>query len=131
MIIHSLVKKDDVIYWEKIGVDDEGDAILAAPVIIQCRWDAVNRDVQADEANMTETAANSVYPDRVLTIGGFLMLGNQSVLNGLSEDERRNPRLLRTARAIKSQSTVFELGWEQTEVLPGFQSDHITIDCQI
>ncbi len=131
MRIHSLTKRDDVIYWQKVAVDDEGDAVFAEPVIIKCRWDMVQTDVQTEDVVSTEVASNSVYPDRVLTIGSYLMLGNEDVLDEMPYELRRNPKLVREARSVKSQSTIFELGWEQHNVQPGFKSEHLVVECQV
>lgn len=131
MRIHSLVKLDDVIYWEKVAVDDEGEAVFAEPIIIKCRWDMVQTDVQTEDVVTMEIASNAVYPDRVLVIGSYLMLGNEDKRDELPYEQRQNPRLIRAARSVKSQTTVFELGWEQREVQPGFMSEHLTIECQV
>ena len=78
-----------------------------------------------------EVASNAVYPDRVLTIGSYLMLGNEETLDEMPYEQRRNPKLLREARSVKSQSTIFELGWEQKSVQPGFKSEHLVVECQV
>lgn len=126
-----LIKVDRAIYWQKIGVTDEGESLFAAPVVIACRWDQVNTSVTTEDIRDTETSTNDVLPDRVLTIGGFLMLGNESDLNALTEEECTNPKLLRNAHVIKSQSTVPELGWGQHTYEPNYQSEHLTITVQV
>lgn len=131
MRIHSMVKKDDAIYWEKVAVDDEGDAVYAEPIIIKCRWDMVQVDTQTDDVVTTQTDSNAVYPDRVLTVGGFLMLGNDEDLDDLTLEQRQNPKLCQNAQPISSQSTVFELGWEQSNVRPGFMSDHLVVEVSL
>lgn len=131
MRIHSLVKKDTAIYWQKTAVDDEGDAVFAEPILIKCRWDLVQTDIQTEDVVEMEIPSNNVYPDRVLAIGSYLMLGGQEDLENLTSEQRENPKLLREARSVKSQSTIFELGWRQTDVTPGMKSDHMVIDCQV
>ena len=131
MIHFSIVKRDKVIYWQKTDVDDEGEAIFAEPVIILCRWDLVNTDTQNEDVISTEVSSNAVYPDRILVVGSYLMLGDEDVLANLRPEQRENPRYIREARAVRSQSWIFELGWEQHNVEPGFQSDHIVIECQV
>lgn len=130
MRMWSIVKQDDCIYWQRIGVDDEGDSLFADPVVIRCRWDTVNANLQSDVEIETETLTNTIYPDRVLVIGSFIFFGGQDVLDGLSSEEKANPRLLKGARVIKDQSTIWELRWKQ-ELYPGLQSEHLTIECRI
>lgn len=131
MRIHRLIKKDDVIYWKKKGVNDEGEAYFEEPIVIKCRWDIVRTDLSNEDVLTLEVASNTVYPDRVLVIGSYLMLGGDEVLNSLTEEQKENPRFIREARSVKSQSWVFEFGWYQQNVPPDFQSEHITIECQI
>lgn len=131
MLMHDLVKRDDVIYWEKVAVDDEGNAVFAEPIIIKARWDTVSESSQMDDLVKTESRSNTVYPDRVLAIGSYLLLGNEDDRDDLPYEQRRDPRLIRNAREVSSQSTVFELGWEQHNVKPGFRSPHVTIEVQV
>lgn len=131
MRIHRLTKKDSAIYWKKIGVNDEGEAEFAAPEIIKCRWDQVRTDVQNEDVLTLEVPGNSVFPDRILVIGSYLMLGDDSVLENLTEQQRNDPRFIREARSVKSQSWVFEFGWEQFNVYPDFKSEHMTVECQV
>lgn len=131
MRLHSLVKQDDVIYWQKIAVDDEGDAEFAAPVIIKCRWDMVSVDKQTEDVLTMEIPSNSVFPDRVLTIGSYLMLGGKDDLDNFSAEQRENPKLLRDAREVQSQQTITELGWPQQNVVPGMSSEHMVIECRV
>lgn len=131
MLIHGLVKKDDVVYWEKVAVDDEGEPVFAEPVIIKARWDITQHQSQMDDIIHTETRSNTVYPDRVLAVGSYLMLGNEDDRDNLTYEERRDPRLVQNARQVGSQSVVFELGWEQSNVKPGFKFDHMTVECSV
>lgn len=131
MRMHALVKKDKVIYWQKTGVNDVGSAVFAPPIIILCRWDMVAVDYSSEDVVELETVSNTIFPDRVLTIGGYLMLGDETTLVGLTSEEIENPKLLRLARVIKSQSTIPELGWPQTNWPPGYQDEHLTIEVSI
>lgn len=131
MRMHALVKKDKVIYWQKTGVDDVGSAVFAPPIIILCRWDTVSVDYSSEDVVEIETVNNTVYPDRVLTIGGYLMLGDETTLASLSNEEVNNPKLIRLSRVIKNQSTVPELGWPQANWAPGYQDEHLTIEVSI
>lgn len=131
MLVHGLVKKDKVIYWEKIAVDDDGESIFAEPVIILARWDTTQHQSQSEDVIQTETRSNTVYPDRVLAVGSYLMLGNETDRDNLTEKERRNPRLVQNARQVGSQSVIFELGWEQYNVKPGYKSIHVTIEASV
>lgn len=131
MLVHGLVKKDDIIYWEKVATDDEGEPVFAEPVIIRGRWDITQHQSQLDDLIQTETRSNTVYPDRVLAIGSYLMLGNDEDRDDLTYEERRDPRLVQNARQVSSQSVIFELGWEQSNVKPGFKFDHMTVEVSV
>ena len=131
MRMHDLIKKDYVIYWKKVAVNDEGEPEFAEPVIIKCRWDQVSTDAQTEDVLTLEVPSNAVYPDRILVIGSYLMLGDSAVLENLTPLQRQDPRFIREARSVKSQSWVFEFGWEQFNVQPDFQSEHITIECRV
>lgn len=126
----AIVKQDSCIYWQRIGVDDEGDSLFKDPIIIRCRWDIVNDNLASEEQIETETFSNTLYPDRVLVIGSYVYYGGQDVLSTLSDEEKKNPRLLKGARVIKDQSTISELRWKQ-EIFPGKMSDHLVIECHV
>ena len=126
----AIVKHDPVIYWKKTGVDDEGNPLFADPIVIKGRWDIVSADSQSDDAVETEVHSNTLYPDRVLVVGSFVHFGDESVLNGFTEEEKADPRLLPGARKIKDQSTIYELRWRQ-KVVPDHQSEHLVIECHL
>ena len=111
-------------------MNEEGESIFADPIIIRCRWDIVNANLQSEDVIATETLTNTLYPDRVLVVGSFVYYGGQDVLETLSEDEIKNPKLLKGAREIKEQSTIYELRWKQV-IYPGLQSDHLVIECHV
>ena len=126
----AIVKQDSCIYWQRTGVNEEGESLFADPIIIRCRWDIVNANLQSEDVIATETFSNTLYPDRVLVVGSFVYYGGQDVLETLSEYERKNPKLLKGAREIKEQSTIYELRWKQV-IKPGLQSDHLVIECHV
>lgn len=128
-----LTQTDEAIYWQKTGVDDAAQETFAAPVIIKCRWDIVQTNTEAVDAVTVEAPSNTVFPDRVLVIGSYLLLGGQERLGGLTEQEKSNPKRIREARSIKNQSTVAELRWRQKEWLPNTmaQPNHLVVECSI
>jgi hypothetical protein len=70
----------DAIYWAYLGSDEFGQAILADPIQIKCRWqDQEVMFTGGDGAQMLSVA--KVYPDRDLTLEGFLMKGTLDDLN--------------------------------------------------
>lgn len=70
----------DAVYWAFTGSDAYGQAELAAPVQIKCRWqDQEVMFTGASGAQMLSVA--KVYPDRDLTLEGFLMRGTLDDLN--------------------------------------------------
>jgi len=125
------LQKDSAIYWQKTGVDDKSRSTFAEPIVIRCRWDIVQTDLQQQDVIDMEIPGNTVYPDRVLVIDSFLMLGNQEMLDNLSPEDKKDPKNIREARLIKSQSTVAELGWEQTEYPPGFSHPKVIVQVQV
>lgn len=126
----AIVKQDSCIYWQRTGIDDEGESVFADPIIIRCRWDIVNANLASEDIIETETLTNTLYPDRVLVVGSMVYYGGQDVLDTLSEEEKKNPKLLKGARVIKEQSTITELRWKQV-VYPGYQSDHLVVECHV
>lgn len=126
----AIVKQDSCIYWQRVGVNEEGESQFKPPVVIRCRWDIVNANLQSEDVIETETLSNTIYPDRVLVVGSYVHYGGQDVLDTFSQAEKDNPRLLKGAHQIKDQSTIFELRWKQ-DIRPGLQSDHLVIECHI
>lgn len=126
----AIVKQDSCIYWQRIGINEEGESTFKEPCIIRCRWDIVNDNLQSEDVIATETFSNTLYPDRVLVVGSFVYYGGQDILDTLSEAEKKNPRLLKGAREIKEQSTIYELRWKQV-IRPGLMSDHLVVECHV
>jgi len=131
MFVYYLTLTDDCIYWKLTGVDEQFEDIFTEPVVIKCRWDTVTEEIQKDDTVQTNAKQNTVFPDRVLVVGSFVMLGTEETLQGLTPDEKANPNLLKNAKRIVSQSTIAELGWEQKQYPPDFMSERVVIQCQI
>ena len=130
MIAYYLSLVDQCLFWQLLGRDDEGREIFAEPILINCRWDTVQESTESDDVVTTQSKTNSVFPDRVLVVGSYVMLGNQETLDNLTPEEIKHPKLLRNARAIQSQSTIAELGWEQKEYPPGYMSEPLVVECK-
>lgn len=126
----AIVRQDSAIYWKKIGVDTEGEAIFDTPVIIKCRWDIVNADLQSDDVIETETYSNALYPDRVLVVGSYVHFGGQDVLDSFTDEQKADPRKCPQAHRIKDQSTIYELRWRQY-VTTDTQHEHLVIECHV
>ena len=134
MISLPLIRVDSAIYWKRVGANEQGFARFAPPTVIQCRWDEVTHATSGDDVVDTETKSNRVFPDRVLVVGSFLCYGGEGALNELTPEQIVDPRKVKWAREVKSQSLVFEFGWEpedEREVKPDYQSDHLSIVCDI
>lgn len=66
--------KQDAVYWAYLGSDEFGQAVLADPIQIKCRWiDQESMFTGADGSQLLSVA--KIYPDRMLTLEGFLMKG--------------------------------------------------------
>jgi len=110
------MRTDCAIYWQRTGVGDDGESLFLPPVIIKCRWD--NRQQDHEVADATENVRNSgtVYPDRVLATGSFLMYGDETVLNALSEEakaklESQMETILLSVRLFKRQKERLSFTW--------------------
>lgn len=62
-------------YWEPNGNDGFGGVTFAAPVEIMCRWE--DKAVLFRDSQGREVVSDAiVYPDRSLSVGGYLALGS-------------------------------------------------------
>lgn len=126
---HQIIKTDSAIYWQLVGENDLGEPMFLSPIVIKCRWDTVSTNSSISDRIETQTRSNTIFPDRVLVIGSYLMLGDENALARLSPDDAGNPRRLPDVVMIKNQSTIAELRYAQTNYEPGFMSSHVTIEC--
>ena len=127
---HVIIKTDSAIYWQLAGENDLGEPLFLSPILIKCRWDTVSVNSSISDKIETQIRSNRIFPDRVLVIGSFLMLGDEKTLAQLPLEQFNNPRTNRDAVMIKDQSTISELRYAQTPYTPGFMSNNLTIECQ-
>lgn len=64
-------------YWAPAGNDGFGSKVFADPVLIRCRWQNEDNIVKNVDGVEVKTA-NVVYPDRELSVRGFLALGDHT-----------------------------------------------------
>ena len=122
---------DSIIVWVLQTYTAASEPVFEYPQIIKGRWDTVKGDATITDRVETLSHSVTVYPDRVLSVGSVLMLGDEETLEELTPQEIKNPLLLSTAVTIKSQSTIAEFGRPQKANYPvGFQSKYLTIECQ-
>jgi len=74
MSIITRMRKQNAVYWAPASVDGYGDRGFSSPVEIECRWDDTNELFLDDDGNEV-MARSTIYPDRVLAMGGMLKEG--------------------------------------------------------
>jgi hypothetical protein len=131
MRIYKRMRVNSAIYWQKTGVNENGDSIFELPIIIACRWDSQQDTAECSDNVETNSVSLTIFPDRILTVGSFLMLGDKAKLDTLSDAEKSNPVLLRTAFMVKSQKVTPEWRYKNLDLTHGLQSDHIMIEVTI
>jgi hypothetical protein len=125
------MRVDSAIYWQKTGITENGDPIFLLPVIIACRWDTQQDSIERNETNESIESSITIFPDRILTLGSFLMRGDSVKLDTLTDNEKSNPALLRDAFMVKTQKITPEWRFKNFEQIPNFQSDHLMIEVTI
>jgi hypothetical protein len=73
-IITRFRKIHDAVYWAWNGFDAFGKATFATPIDIKCRWDDVSQEYKA-VPNLTNISNSLVYPNRLVTLNGYLLKG--------------------------------------------------------
>lgn len=122
---------DSILFFELVGFTSAAQPLFAEPIVIKGRWDTVQQESQLNDKIEVHSNTVTVYPDRVLSIGSVLMLGDEETIKNLSPQELKNPLLLSAAVTIKSQSTIAEFGRPQKATYPvGYKSKHLTIECR-
>jgi hypothetical protein len=111
------------IYWQYKGINEFGRPTFLEPIIIRCRWDTFSNSNDISDTQDSRSVGMTVFPDRVLVVGSYLMFGDETVLSGLSE----SPPDIPNAYVIKNQELVPELSFERCEFEPGYQSDRLSI----
>lgn len=74
MRIIKNMRRQKCVYWQYIGANKFGRADFASPVVIACRWDETATEVLNPDGEKF-TTQSVVYPDRVVPVGSYLMLG--------------------------------------------------------
>jgi hypothetical protein len=131
MRLFKRMRVNSAIYWQKTGTDENGDSIFLPPSIIACRWDFQEESIERTETVETRNISSTIFPDRILTIGSFLMLGDPAKLDILTDAERSNPVLIQDASMVKTQKVTPEWRYKDMNLFPGLQSDHIMIEVTI
>jgi hypothetical protein len=125
------MRTDTAIYWQRVGVSDSGIPEFSPPVIIKCRWDNQQRNLEISETVEGVNVSGTVYPDRVLVVGSFLLYGNEAALNALSKDEKANPMLIQDAVMVKTQKITPKWRVRNIQWQPNDQSDQIFIEVTV
>jgi hypothetical protein len=125
------MRTDSAIYWQRTGVGDDGRPQFLLPVVIKCRWDNWQKDHEVSEATENVRNSSTVYPDRILVTGSFLMYGGDVVLNTLTDKEKANPKLLSDAVMVKTQKITAKWRVKNVQWKPNDQSDDIFIEVTV
>lgn len=73
--------KQKAVYWAVARIDEAGEVIPALPVDIKCRWED-DLEQGLDLSGTETTFMSTVYTDRDVDEGGYLMLGELQNLKG-------------------------------------------------
>jgi hypothetical protein len=125
------MRTNTALYWRRTGVADDGTPTFAAPVLIKCRWDFQQRVGESNESVESVHMASTVFPDRILAIGSFLLYGNQDTLDAMTENELRNPMLLKNAVQVKDQKVTPEWRTQNLNLNVGSMSDHFFVEVTV
>jgi hypothetical protein len=68
------MRKQKAVYWAVRGVNGQGRVTLDRPVQIDCRWDGM-QGTFTNKDGVAVTSSGTVYPDRELTLRGYLFQG--------------------------------------------------------
>ena len=120
---------DSILWFNLSGYTANAQPIFDEPVVIKGKWDTVRNDLQMSDNVETIARTVTVYPDRVLSVGSVLVLGDEEYLDSLSPEVLKKPLLIPTAVTIKAQSTIAEFGRSQKASYPiGYKSKYLTIE---
>ena len=131
MQIFKRMRTDFAIYWQRDGVGSDGMPQFLMPVIIRCRWDNWQKDHEVTDAMENIRSSGTVFPDRVLVTGSFLMYGDETVLNALPSDKKANPTSLSNAVMVKTQKVTPKWRVRNAPWKPNDQSEDIFIEVTI
>lgn len=68
------IRKQDAIYWERIGIDAYGSHVFAEPVNIKVRW-SDKQEVVVDEFNKQIVSSANIFTDGELALNSYVMKG--------------------------------------------------------
>lgn len=95
MSIITRMRKQKAVLWQvQAGQDAFGQSTLFdSPVEIDCRWEYVNKEIQANKGGgdvQAETllSKGTVYVDREVFVGSYLRLATLASLTGDTSDPR-------------------------------------------
>jgi hypothetical protein len=118
------MRRQKAIYWQKAGIDEHGRSTFLDPVVIKCRWDTFSPQNDIQDTQDSASVAMTVYPDRVLEVGSYLMLGGEDVLGTVTA----NPLQYPNAFVVKSQRINPKWKTKQYQTTPNYQSNKIMIE---
>lgn len=100
-ITTKILRYQKAVYWAYIRPDPTGVPVVAAPVEISVRWTDTQEEY-IDKAGATQLSRAKVFVDRVVTLDGYLMLGELGV--GTPDDPKttRGAYMIRKFREVKS-----------------------------
>jgi hypothetical protein len=124
MRVIKTMRRQTAIYWKKAGIDDYGRPSFDPPILIKCRWDSFSPQTDINETQDTTTNPQTVFPDRILEIGSYLMLGTQETLDALTTTPPNIPQ----AYIIKAQKVTPTWKYKYYNTNPDFQSEHVMIE---
>jgi hypothetical protein len=112
------------IYWKKVGVNEFGRPTFSVPVLIGCRWDSWSPQTDVGETQDNASNPMVVFPDRVLEVGGYLMMGDAETLKSVTQ----TPPEIPNAFMIKSQKIVPRWKYKHLPITSDTRNDHIMIE---
>ncbi|MDR2170655.1 MAG: hypothetical protein LBP59_10975 [Planctomycetaceae bacterium] len=124
MRIIRTMRVHKAIYWKKTGIDEFGQPTFETPIIIDCRWDSHSPQIDMNDTQDDTSNSMTVFPDRVLEVGSYLMFGGESVLAELTD----KPPNIPAAYPIKSQKIVPRWKHDKLPATPDAQSRHVMIE---
>ena len=131
MHLYKRMRTDSAIYWQRTGIADDGTPQFLPPALIKCRWDYQQKDREISEVTENINTTGTIYLDRVLVEGSFLLHGSQDVLDNLSDEEKANPALIQEAVAVKTQKITPEWRVRNTQWKPNDQPDNAFIEVTV
>ena len=93
------IRKQEAVYWATPVDDGYGGFTWTAPVEIKCRWEDVS-DLFIDENGEQQISNAEVITDRVVTLGGYLWLGD------LESSTPNDPMTLENAYKIRKFESI-------------------------